>query len=119
MNRHSASRSALLGLSLSALAIWPAAAQVPDPPFDLKQATVIASGEALFNRRCAGKCHGLDAYSGEDAPSLHERPHLTPMIAYVMINYGRPGTAMPSWKERLPDEDIWRLVAYVVSLQKP
>lgn len=119
MNLHSASRSALLALSLSAIAIWPAAAQVPNPPFDLKQANVIASGEALFNRRCAGKCHGLDAYSGEDAPSLHERSHLTPMIAYVMINYGRPGTAMPPWKERLPDEDIWRLVAYVVSLQKP
>lgn len=76
-------------------------------------------GEALFNRRCAGKCHGLDGYSGEDAPSLHERSHLTPLIAYVMIAYGRPGTAMPPWRERLAEEDLWRLVAYVVSLQKP
>lgn len=119
MKRRSPRPTTLLALGLCALAIWPVAAQVPNPPFDLKQAAVIASGEALFNRRCAGKCHGLDAYAGEDAPSLHERSHLTPMIAYVMINYGRPGTAMPSWKERLPDEDIWRLVAYVVSLQKP
>lgn len=80
---------------------------------------MIAAGEALFNRRCAGKCHGLDAFAGEDAPSLRERSHLTPVIAYVMIAFGRPGTAMPPWKERLSDEDIWRVVAYVVSLQKP
>ena len=119
MNRRSARRSALLALSISALAFWPAAAQMPSPPFDLDRAAVIASGESLFNRRCAGKCHGLDAFAGEDAPSLHERSHLTAPIAYVMIAYGRPGTAMPPWKERLSDEDIWRLVAYVVSLQKP
>ena len=119
MNRGSARRSTWLALSFSALAIWPAAAQMPGPPFELDQATVIASGEALFNRRCAGKCHGLDAFAGEDAPSLHERSHLTASIAYVMIAYGRPGTAMPPWRERLSEEDIWRLVAYVVSLQKP
>ncbi len=119
MNRRSACRANLLALGLSALAIWPAAAQVPSPPFDLSRATVVAAGESLFNRRCAGKCHGLDAFAGEDAPSLRERSHLTPVIAYVMITFGRPGTAMPAWKERLPDEDIWRLVAYVVSLQKP
>jgi len=108
-----------LVLGLSALAVWPAAAQMPNPPFDLHQASVIAAGETLFNRRCAGKCHGLDAFAGEDAPSLRERSYLTPMISYVMITYGRPGTAMPPWQERLSDEDIWRLVAYVVSLQKP
>lgn len=119
MHRRSACRGILLALGLSALAIQPAAAQVPGPPFDLDRASVIAAGETLFNRRCAGKCHGLDAFAGEDAPSLRERSHLTPMIAYVMITYGRPGTAMPPWQERLSDEDIWRLVAYVVSLQKP
>ncbi len=117
MNRCSARRAALLALGLSALATGPALAQVP--PFDLTQAAVIASGETLFNRRCAGKCHGLDAYAGEDAPSLRERSHLTPPIAYVMISYGKPPTAMPPWKDRLSDEDIWRLVAYVVSLQRP
>lgn len=118
MNRRSACGIALLALGLSVLAVWPAAAQMPNPPFDLSRADVISSGEALFNRRCAGKCHGLDAFAGEDAPSLRERPHLTPPITYVMITYGRPRTAMPPWKDRLPEEDIWRLVAYVVSLQK-
>ena len=117
MNRRSALRAALLALGLSALPIQPSVAQVP--PFDLNQAAVITAGESLFNRRCAGKCHGLDAFAGEDAPSLRERSHLTPLIAYVMITYGKPATAMPPWKERLSDEDIWRLVAYVVSLQRP
>ena len=119
MNRRSLCRAALLALGLSALAIWPAAAQVPSPPFDLSRTAVIASGASLFNYRCAGKCHGLDAYAGEDAPSLRERSYLTPLISYIMINYGRSGTSMVAWKERLPDEDIWRLAAYVASLQKP
>jgi cytochrome c55X len=119
MIRLSASRAILLALGVGALALPPALAQVPAPPFDLRRAEVIAAGESLFNRRCAGKCHGLDAYAGEDAPSLRERSHLTPLIAYVMITYGRPGTAMPPWKDRLSDEEIWRVVAYVVSLQEP
>jgi mono/diheme cytochrome c family protein len=119
VSRHLAFCATLLALVLPALAIWPAAAQVPSPPFDLSRASVVAAGESLFNRRCAGKCHGLDAFAGEEAPSLRERSYLTPMISYVMITYGRPGTAMPAWQERLSDEDIWRLVAYVVSLQEP
>ena len=119
MDRRSARRAALLALSLSAFALLPSVAQMSEPPFDLTQAAVITAGESLFNRRCAGKCHGLDAFAGEDAPSLRERSHLTPPIAYVMIAYGKPPTAMPPWKERLSDEDIWRLVAYVVSLQSP
>ncbi len=118
MNRCFARCAALLALGLSALTSAPSLAQMT-PPFDLSQAAVIAAGESLFNRRCAGKCHGLDAFAGEDAPSLRERSHLTPLIAYVMINYGKPPTAMPPWKDRLSDEDIWRLVAYVVSLQRP
>jgi mono/diheme cytochrome c family protein len=119
MNRRSACCAALLALGLSALAMWPAAAQVPSPPFNLARAEVIAAGETLFNRSCAGKCHGLDAFAGEDAPSLRERSYLTPVVAYIMITWGRPMSSMTAWKDRLPDEDIWRLAAYVSSLQKP
>lgn len=119
MNRRSARCAIFAALGLSALAIWPAAGQAPSPPFDLKQPVVISAGESLFNRRCAGKCHGLDAYAGEDAPSLRERSHLTPTIAYIMITWGKPDSNMPPWKDRLTDEEIWRLAAYVSSLQKP
>lgn len=119
MNRSSAGCATLLALSLSAFAIWPAAAQAPIPPFDLERTAVIAAGEALFNRRCAGRCHGLDAYAGEEGPSLRERSYLTPAVAYIMIAWGRPRSAMPPWKDRLPEEDLWRLAAYVSSLRKP
>jgi mono/diheme cytochrome c family protein len=34
---------------------------------------------------------------------------------YYAIREGVHGTAMPSWKS-LPDEDIWDLVAYVLSV---
>jgi mono/diheme cytochrome c family protein len=119
MNRRSVACATVLALGLSALAIWPAVAQAPTPPFELQRPAVIAAGESLFNRSCAGKCHGLDAHAGEDAPSLRERSYLTPVVAYIMITWGRPETNMPPWKDRLPDEDLWRLAAYVSSLQKP
>lgn len=80
---------------------------------------MIAAGESLFNYRCAGKCHALNAHASDDGPSLRERSYLTPAVAYIMIAWGRPGSAMTAWKDRLPDEDIWRLAAYVSSLQKP
>jgi mono/diheme cytochrome c family protein len=35
---------------------------------------------------------------------------------YRLIGAGIPGTAMPSWKDALPEEDLWSLAYYVRSL---
>src|SRR5262249_31225949 len=98
------------------MAAAPAWAQVP--PAELNSATAIAAGHDLFNRRCAGKCHGLDGYQGEDAPAVRGKDHLLPPYVYAVITTGRAGSAMPSWKERLSEEELWQVVAYVVSLNK-
>jgi mono/diheme cytochrome c family protein len=87
------------------------------PPFDLTEAATIAAGESLFNRRCAGKCHGLDGHAGEDAPTIRGKEYLTPVFVYITVTMGRPGSAMPSWKDRLTEDELWRVVAYVVSLR--
>lgn len=49
---------------------------------------------------------------------MNGKDYLTPEFVYVTITGGRPGTAMPSWKDRLSVDELWRISAYVASLQK-
>jgi mono/diheme cytochrome c family protein len=105
----------LVGLLFATAAL----AQGAAPVVDLRSAQSVAEGQSLFNRRCAGKCHGLDGFSGENAPAVRDRSYLTPPFVYATITTGRPGSAMPSWKDRLSEEELWRVVSYVVSLQAP
>ena len=93
-----------------------AMAQGFQPPFDLQDAQAVAAGKSLFNRRCAGKCHGKDGSEGEQVPDLRDRPHLRAAYVYATLIGGRPGTAMPSWAGRLEETELWQVVAYVVSL---
>jgi len=100
----------VLGLAMSA------AVPGVDPPFDLTAPTFIAQGQALFNARCAGRCHSPDGREGMDAPILTGQAHLTPWFVYNTLVTGRPGTAMPSWVDRFSNEELWQLTAFVVSL---
>ena len=100
---------------------WPccrsnAQAQEFKPPFDLKAASVIAGGQQLYNRTCAGRCHGVDGMEGFDAPILAGKAYLEAPFVYVMLIAGVPGSAMPSWKGRLPDDELWKIIAFVSSL---
>ena len=105
--------TALLGL------MWlPCIAQAQEykPRFDLKVPAIVAEGRALFNRRCAGRCHGLDGFEGFDGPILFGRTYLEPTYVWATLSTGRPGSAMPSWKGRLSDDELWKIVAFVSSL---
>jgi cytochrome c oxidase cbb3-type subunit 3 len=77
-------------------------------------------GRQLFVRyNCAG-CHGGHAGGGM-GPSLRDAIWLygsTPDRIFNSIAQGR-GHGMPSWGTRLPEEQIWQLVAYVTSLRTP
>ncbi len=103
-----------LGLSMSSLGM----AQTLTAPFDLRDPGVIESGRDAFNRHCDGRCHGIDGVEGIDGPKLNGKDYLTPEFVYVTITGGRPGTAMPSWKDRLSVAELWRISAYVASLQQ-
>lgn len=105
--------------ALVGLALLPSIAQAQDfkPPANLKSPEMVAEGRAFFNRRCAGRCHGVDGQEGEQNNSiLVGKAYLDPVFAYVTLITGRPGSAMPSWKDRLSDDELWKVIAFVSSL---
>jgi len=77
----------------------------------------ITEGSALFVSYNCMDCHGADG-SGAMGPSLADgRWHFggTAGEVFQSIYEGRP-EGMPAWGGRIPDDQIWRLVAYVQSL---
>ena len=77
----------------------------------------IKEGGALFVSYNCMDCHGADG-SGAMGPSLADgRFHFGGADGEVFqsIYEGRPD-GMPAWGGRIPDDQIWRLVAYVQSL---
>lgn len=80
---------------------------------------LIAEGERLYNIACK-TCHGVEAYGTRMAPSLNNQTFLseTPDAAiYQIIAGGVPDTVMPAWGNRLTEEDLSALVAYLRSLE--
>ncbi len=79
-----------------------------------------AQGRRLFVQyNCAG-CHGGRAGGGM-GPSLRDTDWLYGSSADRIFNsiaQGR-GHGMPSWGVRIPDKQIWQLVAYIQSLRTP
>lgn len=77
-------------------------------------------GRKLFVQyNCAG-CHGGRAGGGM-GPSLRDEIWLygkTPDKIFNSIAEGR-AHGMPAWGTRLPDKQIWQLVAYIQSLRTP
>ena len=85
---------------------------------DLADPDVIRRGGESFNGVCAGYCHGTSG-TAKRGPALRNRPELDEMRLYDTILNGRrrSGNPMPGWKGLLSDEEIWTLVAYIVSLR--
>jgi len=93
-----------------------AAAQEFRPPSNMSSPAMIAEGRAFFNRRCAGSCHGVDGQEGFNGPILTGKTYLDPPYTFAILISGRPGSAMPSWKGRLSDDELWKVIAFVSSL---
>jgi cytochrome c oxidase cbb3-type subunit 3 len=75
-------------------------------------------GGKLFVAYNCADCHGAEG-SGAMGPSLQDsRWHFggAPAAVFQSIYEGRPD-GMPSWGGRISDDQIWRLVAYVRSLE--
>ena len=81
----------------------------------------IARGAGLYARHCSG-CHGaagrLDTASSS-APPLASAPRIDydkyryAGDLYWVIAHGIPGTAMPEFAPRLPEDDIWALIQFL------
>jgi len=81
--------------------------RLTDPQF-------IAEGARLFATTCGNAyCHGTGG-AGGGAPRLRGKD-LEPAYVFRAISHGIPGTSMPSFKSELSEEQIWKLVAFIVA----
>lgn len=93
----------------------PASTEARDPPpalpaSVLKDAKVIAAGEALWKENCA-HCHGSKAYPGK-APKLQPTKY-KPEFVWDRVHNGFKD--MPPWKELYSPDQVISLVAWVMS----
>lgn len=84
-------------------------------PYDYN-AYAIAEGKQLYNQfNCVG-CHSNGG--GGMGPPLMDDKWIygsDPSSIFATIMEGRPN-GMPSWRGRIPNYEVWRLVAYVRSM---
>ncbi|MEE9602172.1 MAG: c-type cytochrome [Thermoguttaceae bacterium] len=77
----------------------------------------VATGRTLYRSRCV-VCHGENG-EGSIGPSLNNQSVLSVVsnaFLHDMIVRGRPGTAMPAWRQ-LSSEDVVDLIAFLRSWQ--
>jgi cytochrome c oxidase cbb3-type subunit III len=86
-----------------------------DSPFQ-KNAYGIAEGKRLFTAlNCAG-CHANGG--GGMGPALMDDEWIYgnhPANLFQTVVEGRPN-GMPSWRGKIPDHQVWQLVAYIQSM---
>ena len=92
---------------------WP-----QQPSVDLQDPAVVGAGRTLFARSCSvGYCHGAEGRAG-GGPRLRGK-QWEPGYLYRVTAEGIPRSSMPGWKEKLSQDEIWSVVAYVMSLSDP
>jgi cytochrome c oxidase cbb3-type subunit III len=77
-------------------------------------------GAAIYKQRCS-MCHGADgkgfaAIKTPDFTDPNWQKSVTNKQMIEVIENGKKGTAMPSFKDKLKDDEIQAVVAYIRSL---
>jgi mono/diheme cytochrome c family protein len=90
----------------------PPSAAVTKPPFPLDDPEAVAEGAKRFSSTCTGYCHGREGRVSR-APKLRGKTYEAGYL-YARIAQGWP--PMPAFQAVLPPEEIWKLVAYIMSL---
>ncbi|HEY7290020.1 MAG TPA: PQQ-dependent dehydrogenase, methanol/ethanol family [Vicinamibacterales bacterium] len=109
----------LFAVILSAAAVAPHAQQPAATNPLAANAEAAAAGEHLFNQTCQS-CHGPGG-QGDRGPALNAGRFMREDVdadLFRSIRTGVPGTQMPSFAN-LTDEQVWQLVAYIRSLNRP
>lgn len=94
-------------------------------PMAVKGPDAVAAGRALFAQNCAG-CHGANGLgNGVSANALSPSPALLAYMIrrpiavdeYLLWTISEGGaqfdSSMPAFKDKLSNDDIWRVVAYM------
>jgi len=98
----------------------PGVGDIPPMKNPLDDPNAATVGRRLFVQYNCSGCHGGRAGGGM-GPSLRDTDWLygsSPDRIFNSIAQGR-GHGMPSWGVRLPDKQIWELVAYIQTLRMP
>ena len=75
----------------------------------------IALGSDLYTANCS-RCHGPEGQGTPRAPSLNVKGLLTTtsdLALQQIITSGVPGTAMPTWGDRMTDAEIQAIVGFI------
>lgn len=83
---------------------------------ELASAEWIEQGKTHFVQTCA-YCHGQEGEAGKVRP-FRTHTDWDPQAIFDTISNGRRkgSNVMPSWKDSIPKEEIWKIVAYIKSL---
>ena len=76
------------------------------------------TGKAFFRQRCSA-CHGIRAEGGR-GPALDRgefEAGETDLDLYRVIANGVPGTEMPAFGSRNTEESVWRIIAFLRTLE--
>ncbi|MBI3667335.1 MAG: c-type cytochrome [Acidobacteria bacterium] len=85
------------------------------PTVKLEDPAVISKGSNIFGARCGiGYCHGKEGRAGR-GPRLAGRK-LDKTYLFTTISNGTGNSAMPAFKAQLSTDEIWSVVAYILSL---
>jgi cytochrome c(L) len=85
-------------------------------PFEGKP-EAIKDGEKIFDAKCS-ECH-MDGTGGA-GPNLTDDIWIyggSDAAVFETISYGRKG-GMPSWKNELSKDDIWKVIAFIRSIYR-
>jgi mono/diheme cytochrome c family protein len=78
-------------------------------------------GRKLFVGTCAGYCHVAGGRGLGNAPDLLDcewRHGGSDGEIFAVLRAGIPGTPMLGYAGRLPDDDLWRVIAYLRSASR-
>jgi mono/diheme cytochrome c family protein len=92
------------------------------PPLD--DPALAARGLSLYRMHCV-QCHGAPGVAPEAfalglTPSPENLTHVArvrkPAEMFQAVKYGLKMTGMPAWEFRMPDQDLWAVVAFLQRL---
>lgn len=84
-----------------------------------KDEKAIMTGKKIFEIKCS-QCHGPDAGGGPEAPDLTDRVTIyssKEQDVFKTIYYGTE-KGMPTWKDDLGSENIWKVMAFLGTLKE-
>ena len=88
-------------------------------PANLETPSAELAGAHVFRQNCV-QCHGAPGIAATVQGMTPAAPNLLlagrrndPAEVFSKIKNGIPGTAMPAWGNRIPDQSIWALAAFL------